>query len=946
MSHNYSYQNLQGKSFKSEDLSNCDFSYSDIRGADFTGAILTDADFSYAQAGMKPQWEITMLILAAILSAVSGATTVFAAYEPVKFLIPRPPAQSPNIPEFICFLLLLSVNLALLFVSLRQGIQKAFSIVAGGVAIVVPAIGILAAIGTDRNQFFSWFRAFRTINFIEAASGKTDVGIAAIIVPLAISVVATLIVLATLSLAVVLGRVVAEKFEFLIMAEAMAIAVIATGIVTRNTARYFNNLPSQIGVIALATIFAGVLASLSYYNARKVLAEDENYTWFRQVAIALTVIGGTSFRNANLTEANFSHAILKSTDFTTANTTRTLWHLSKKLDWAKLSQTILEKPQIRDLLVSGDGCNKSYSNFSLRGANLIKADLSRANLKEADLSEATLEAANLENANLTQTQAIGTNFKEAKFTGACGLGTWNIDNTTNLEWVDCRYVYLLEHPKPRTDDRERRPNSGEFKPGEFTMLFQKVVETVDLIFRNGIKWTAFIQSFHQVQVQNEDIQLCVQSVENKGDGVVVVKVRVPLEADKFKIHSDFVKIYDNQLKLEERFRELEGWRQRQEIENANMKAVIQQIEATCKDRVVMLNLDYEKDCVIVKVQIWSDGHRYPVKFEGKLPDATEVVKNYQDWREVYYKNRDGSDRIKPKPAATRHSETEHKQILQELAVKFKTKFNNWLNSEIFCPTVNKLREKLNPNDEIRIIIETENLQLRRLPWNLWDFFDSYPKAEAAISRTAADRAIKLERYRTKIRILAILGSDSHLNLDADKRSLATLPNTEVVFLVKPNRAEFNKYLWDEQGWDILCYSGHSSSKWDGSDGWIEIDATEKLTIGEIEHALKAAIARGLQLAIFNSCDGLGFARELANLYVPQMIVMRELVPDIVAQEFFNNFIKNFAIGESLYVSMRQARQLLQDKDFYFPCASWLPVICQNQAEVPQKWQYLAKPLDK
>jgi uncharacterized protein YjbI with pentapeptide repeats len=946
MSHNYSYQNLQGKSFKSEDLSNCNFSYSDIRGADFTGAILTDADFSYAQAGMKPQWEITMLILAAILSAVSGATTVFAAYEPVKFLIPRPPAESPNIPEFICFLLLLSVNLALLFVSLRQGIQKAFSIVAGTVAIVVPTIGILAAIGTDRNQFFSWFRAFRVNNFIQAASGRTDVGIAAIIVPLAISVVATLIVLATLSLAVVLGTVVADKFEFLIMAEAMAIAVIATGIVTRNTARYFNNIPSQIGVIALATIFAGFLVSLSYFIARKVLAEDGNYTWFRQVAIALTVIGGTSFRDANLTEANFSHAILKTTDFTTANTTRTLWHLSKKLDWAKLSQTILEKPQIRNLLVSGNGCNKSYSNFSLRGANLIKADLSGANLKEADLSEATLEAANLENANLTQTQAIGTNFKEAKFTGACGLGTWNIDNTTNLEWVDCRYVYLLEHPKPRTDDRERRPNSGEFKPGEFTMLFQKVVETVDLIFRNGINWTAFTRSFSQVQVQNEDIQLYVQSIENKGDGVVVVKVRVPLEADKFKIHSEFVQIYDTQLKLEQRFRELEGWKQRQELETANLRGVIQQIEATCKDRVVMLNLDAEKDFVAVKVQIWSDGHRYPVKFEGKLPDATEVVNYYGDWREVYYKNRDGSDRIKPKPAITRHSETEHKQKLHELAAKFQTNFNHWLNSEIFRPTVNKLREKLNPNDEIRIIIETENLQLRRLPWHLWDFFDSYPKAEAAISRTVADRVIKLERHRTKIRILAILGSDRHLNLDADKRSLATLPNTEVVFLVKPNRAEFNKYLWDAQGWDILCYSGHSSSNWDGSDGWIEINETEKLTIGEIEHALKAAIARGLQLAIFNSCDGLGFARGLANLYIPQMIVMRELVPDIVAQEFFNNFIKNFAIGESLYVSMRQARQFLQDKDFYFPCASWLPVISQNQAEVPQKWQYLAKPFDK
>ena len=43
-------------------------------------------------------------------------------------------------------------------------------------------------------------------------------------------------------------------------------------------------------------------------------------------------------------------------------------------------------------------------------------------------------------------------------------------------------------------------------------------------------------------------------------------------------------------------------------------------------------------------------------------------------------------------------------------------------------------------------------------------------------------------------------------------------------------------------------------------------------------ALKKAIGCGLQLAVFNSCDGLGLARELEALHIPQMIVMQEPVP--------------------------------------------------------------------
>ena len=96
----------------------------------------------------------------------------------------------------------------------------------------------------------------------------------------------------------------------------------------------------------------------------------------------------------------------------------------------------------------------------------------------------------------------------------------------------------------------------------------------------------------------------------------------------------------------------------------------------------------------------------------------------------------------------------------------------------------------------------------------------------------------------------------------------------------------------------------------------------------------------MQLAIFNSCDGLGLAGELADLYIPQTIVMREPVPDIVAQEFLKYFLTGFAEGQSFYLAVREARERLQGIENEFPGASWLPVICQNPAVIPANWQQL------
>jgi len=154
----------------------------------------------------------------------------------------------------------------------------------------------------------------------------------------------------------------------------------------------------------------------------------------------------------------------------------------------------------------------------------------------------------------------------------------------------------------------------------------------------------------------------------------------------------------------------------------------------------------------------------------------------------------------------------------------------------------------------------------------------------------------------------------------------------------------------------LFFAGHSQS-WGGSaasgeelsrekainnkaSGEIQLNATETLTVPQLKHALSKAIDRGLNTAIFNSCDGLGLAADLADLYIPQVLVMREPVPDKVAHAFLQGFLASFAVGAPFYLAVREAREKLQGLESRFPCATWLPVIVQNLAEMPPTWRSL------
>ena len=84
---------------------------------------------------------------------------------------------------------------------------------------------------------------------------------------------------------------------------------------------------------------------------------------------------------------------------------------------------------------------------------------------------------------------------------------------------------------------------------------------------------------------------------------------------------------------------------------------------------------------------------------------------------------------------------------------------------------------------------------------------------------------------------------------------------------------------------------------------------------------------------------MGLALELDDdLYIPQMIVMRELIPDQIAQEFLKYFLTAFSDGQPFHLAVQIARQRLHGLEDKFPCATWLPVIYQNPTAVPPVWK--------
>ena len=329
--------------------------------------------------------------------------------------------------------------------------------------------------------------------------------------------------------------------------------------------------------------------------------------------------------------------------------------------------------------------------------------------------------------------------------------------------------------------------------------------------------------------------------------------------------------------------------------------------ADCK---ILLNLgqgDWQTGFPNVIAQLW-EGEQPPVQFTGSLPPAPHLKEQYQDWQKLYealyghgatWRRSSVEQRTAQRTARaasdfefdtsepTRVSRHEFELRCQQL----QTDFNQWLMTAEFTFIERRIRTHLSPQTQVRVMLTAHAKAVLRFPWRLWHLFDDYPRAELSVSLPTYSRSLKQPPTKTtKVKILVVLGNDDGIDVETDRQLLSQLPSAEVTLLAQPTLEELQHQLW-ENAWDVFFFAGHSTSQ---DQGYLQVNASESLTIEQLKYALQRAIINGLQLAILNSCDGLGLAWALADLHLPQTIVMREPVSDAIAQQFLKVFLATLA----------------------------------------------------
>ena len=525
---NFQRQNLRGANFQGQNLSEADFSYCDIRGANFSKAILTGAKFCKIKAGLQKRWVIFLLLLVFLLILFSSVISVLIGYTLSLMLSLDLVSEISGRVSFVTVIIII----IFCFISYRHKL---------GVEL-----GALVGVGAFSGAYAG------VIAFIVSGAGAVTFAFAG-----AFAGVVAFFLVAFGAFAGALAFTGAVAFA---LAFAGAFALVLVGI----AAYVITGALAEVGAFTLATsivlvlAFAIALILFGCYIGYRTLKDETKDSWFHKTVVAFSSIGGTSFYKATLIDADFSEATLKNTNFNKAILTGTSFQKAIKLNLARAGNTILSNPKVRDLLINpSSGSEQDYFKADLRGANLNGANLQSANLKRANLSGASLQYANLSDANLKEVNAVATDFSHSYCTGAC-LEGWNINQDTKLDDIDCQYIYLLEFAN-KDGRRERRPSNGNFQAKEFTQIFQQVFNTVTLTFQDGINWEAFLKAFEdvnqQIKIDNEDSEIIVQSIENKGQNFFVLKVNVPPNANKEKIHYGIIQMYQRELKaIEERYK--------------------------------------------------------------------------------------------------------------------------------------------------------------------------------------------------------------------------------------------------------------------------------------------------------------------------------------------------------------------------------------------------------
>jgi uncharacterized protein YjbI with pentapeptide repeats len=541
----FSGENLRGQSFKGKDLSGANFSEADIRSANFTNAKLTGANFTGAKAGLQRRWFAFLHITSFFLKELSifipllaGFTAMIAPISldamptliPVKELSIELPHDYNIVLSIAIFLGFLSCIWIFCISTIKHGFTEALVVlVRSGAILITLLLGILF-------NFAVW-------------NGKSIKAAIFLGIINSLFLIASFVLISFASMILAFTQTLHDA-----MSEKERGGVDVSYIIIFGYLLFqIRGIPGKpllifLGVSSITYLILALAANIS----RMSFLGHSNFHLMHSTAINFSATGGTSFRNADLTDADFTSATLKSTDFRGATLTRTRWHKARKLDRIRPGTTYLQFPQVRQLLITGQGQAQNFDRQPLRGINLKGANLADASFIGADLSEANLQDADLSRAKLVQTQLDETDLTGATLTGAY-IEDWGITSHTKLDGVRCEYVFMRLPTKEDPNPRRKPDNWNEtFKDGDFADFIKPIVDTLDLYHNQDVDPRAIAISFKQLAENHPEAELEIVAMEKRGGNKFLLRAATAPDANHSKLNAEYFDTYNEIKALAER----------------------------------------------------------------------------------------------------------------------------------------------------------------------------------------------------------------------------------------------------------------------------------------------------------------------------------------------------------------------------------------------------------
>ena len=481
---------LRGADFKNKDFTGADFSNAFIQGAKFNGATLQGAKFIDAEAGVRNLWKIMGVIGSFIISLMLGVViptivlffgdSILVSDELLLFVLSISLLLGfilvnlgSSINAALWVVAMVTISMSLVFIPQPLFIALAFTLVLVVFFIIFvnllliipeklksPIIVTVSLIFTGfglfifvnfvffkdnffdlTDTFFSWYEIHRTSfstfqSFGAFFSILTAIGVA---------------------LSIAKGGMVTGWHKIIVVIIAVFMPLSLASIILQVSLDWDTD-----SIVVAIEGFLGIF--LGVYIGWRALQDDPRYVLVRNISLNLGAWGNTSFRDADLTNADFAKAKLQHADLRGADITHTNWYGAKQIAYARVGRSYLQSPQVRKLVIGKSGENNNFDQLDLSGiklpphailrnASFIGTNLTGADLQEADLSEAMLVESNLDEANLDR----------ANITGAC-VENWRITAKTqlNAENLTCDYLYMRKKTKG-DPNRLREPKNEKKK---------------------------------------------------------------------------------------------------------------------------------------------------------------------------------------------------------------------------------------------------------------------------------------------------------------------------------------------------------------------------------------------------------------------------------------------------------------------------------------------------